>query len=118
VTNRHDIAFYISCKGSMRGERPGLMRTDTLKKALGEATILDLSMNNPLIVMTSHTPVDGAGKDMLSIIPRRLFFDVIIPWQDGKRLAWLYEANEQALEEDMHNSNLWEMLCRRIAKSP
>jgi hypothetical protein len=30
ATNQHAISFFITCKGSYRGRRPGVRRTDTL----------------------------------------------------------------------------------------
>jgi hypothetical protein len=40
ATNRQQISFYFTCKGSWRGRRPGARRTDTFKKAVAEALML------------------------------------------------------------------------------
>src|ERR1044071_542796 len=44
-------------KGSVQGSRPGLMRTDTLKKAVANGALLKgLDGSPPFVVLTSHLP--------------------------------------------------------------
>ena len=53
-------------KGSVQGNRPGLRRTDTLKKAIANgALIRGLEGARPYVVITSHVPEGGSGDAML-----------------------------------------------------
>ncbi len=55
-------------KGSVQGDRPGLRRTDTLKKAVANGALLKASgEGKPYVVLTSHLPDAGAGKAMLDL---------------------------------------------------
>ncbi|MCB0970074.1 MAG: hypothetical protein KDA97_00955 [Acidimicrobiales bacterium] len=54
-------------KGSVQGNRPGLRRTDTLKKAIANGALLrSLDEPAPYVVLTSHLPEAGAGAAMLA----------------------------------------------------
>lgn len=53
-------------KGSFQGSRPGLLRTDTLKKAIANGALVGtLPEHPPFVVLTSHLPEGGAGRSML-----------------------------------------------------
>ncbi|MEP6622847.1 MAG: hypothetical protein ABJC79_00240 [Acidimicrobiia bacterium] len=53
-------------KGSVQGNRPGLRRTDTLKKAIANgALVRGLPGARPFVVITSHVPEAGSGDAML-----------------------------------------------------
>ena len=53
-------------KGSIQGTRPGLLRTDTLKKAIANGALLAAEpVRHPYVVLTSHLPETGAGAAML-----------------------------------------------------
>ena len=53
-------------KGSIQGSRPGLMRTDTLKKAIANGALLQaVDGRSPYVVITSHLPEGGSGLAML-----------------------------------------------------
>lgn len=53
-------------KGSVQGTRPGLMRTDTLKKAVANGALLaGLADRHPYVVLTSHLPEVRSGAAML-----------------------------------------------------
>lgn len=53
-------------KGSVQGNRPGLRRTDTLKKAIANGALLAAHPDAaPYIIVTSHLPEAGAGAAML-----------------------------------------------------
>ena len=53
-------------KGSVQGNRPGLRRTDTLKKAIANGALLrHLDRPAPYVVLTSHLPEAGSGAAML-----------------------------------------------------
>lgn len=66
-------------KGSIQGSRPGLMRTDTLKKAIANGALLhDLEDRPPFVVLTSHLPEAGAGAAMLAVALRLGYLDDVI----------------------------------------
>jgi hypothetical protein len=54
-------------KGSWRGTRPGMRRTDTAKKALCDALLAwgDEEEHPPFIILTSHTPEPGSRGDRM-----------------------------------------------------
>jgi hypothetical protein len=58
--------IWFEYKGSLQGPRPGLLRTDTLKKAIANGALLGaLGGHPPFVVLTSHVPEAGAGLAML-----------------------------------------------------
>jgi len=66
-------------KGSVQGNRPGLRRTDTLKKAIANGALLRaLADPAPYVVVTSHLPEAGSGAAMLAAaLDLRYFADVV-----------------------------------------
>lgn len=66
-------------KGSIQGTRPGLIRTDTLKKAVANGALLR-GRDEPglYVVLTSHLPESGAGRAMLETAVRLKYFDDVI----------------------------------------
>jgi hypothetical protein len=56
---------WIEFKGSWRGDRPGLIRTDTLKKAIANGALASLCHEGPFVVMTSHLPAIGSQGDRM-----------------------------------------------------
>jgi hypothetical protein len=59
--------IWFEYKGSVQGTRPGLLRTDTLKKAIANGALLaSLDDHPPFVVLTSHVPEAGAGLAMLN----------------------------------------------------
>lgn len=101
ATNQNNISFFVTCKGSMRGARPGSRRTDTLKKALCDAFLMSQAGWSPVILMTSHVAESGSGRAMLEAMNREVLYDVLDPWNHGARLCWLANASEAELLEDM-----------------
>lgn len=58
-------------KGSVQGARPGLLRTDTLKKAIANGALLAAEPTRyPYVVLTSHLPDAGSGAAMLGVALR------------------------------------------------
>jgi hypothetical protein len=60
--------YWCEFKGSWNGTRPGMMRTDTVKKALADVLLLHVAPNDypPCIVLTTHLPLPGsAGQQMI-----------------------------------------------------
>jgi hypothetical protein len=78
TTSRGQVVWF-EYKGSIQGSRPGLMRTDTLKKAVANgALIRAIAEHPPYIVLTSHLPTAGAGLEMLNTaVALRYFADVV-----------------------------------------
>jgi hypothetical protein len=66
-------------KGSIQGSRPGLLRTDTLKKAIANGALLQaLDERSPYIVLTSHLPEAGAGLAMLTTALAAGYLDDVV----------------------------------------
>lgn len=56
------LTWWIECKGSWEGSRPGLKRTDTLKKALFNGAMLALADDRkPYMIVASHPPADATA---------------------------------------------------------
>jgi hypothetical protein len=93
ATSPNGRPVWFEYKGSVQGARPGLLRTDTLKKAIANgALIASLAEHPPYIVLTSHLPAGGAGREMLEAsIRMRYLADVICIYdpQDQLRLKAL-----------------------------
>ena len=61
------VTVWFEYKGSVQGHRPGLRRTDTLKKAIANGALLrGLDAPEPYVVVTSHLPEAGSGAAMLA----------------------------------------------------
>lgn len=65
--------FFVECKGSWQGNRPGLLRSDTVKKAIANAALISASRllqgrtYPPFVILTSHLPTNGASATMLDL---------------------------------------------------
>src|SRR5262249_30557611 len=71
AVSRTGRRVWFEYKGSVQGTRPGLIRTDTLKKAIANGALLaGLPDRAPFVVMTSHLPTRGAGLAMLEAARR------------------------------------------------
>jgi len=99
VTGKADISFYITCKGSYQGSRPGCERTDTLKKAIAEAYALHECGWGPVLLLTSHLPTTESGIAMLQATSPDVLYEAIEPLSKHgiKRLQWLNQASEDEL---------------------
>ena len=70
VSKGTGIEYWCEFKGSWNGKRPGMMRTDTAKKALADVLLLHVSpVAYPrCIVLTTHLPPNGsAGWEMIQV---------------------------------------------------
>lgn len=77
-------------KGSVQGNRPGLRRTDTLKKAIANGALLrSMPDPAPYIVVTSHLPEAGSGAAMLDAALRLRYLADVICLYDPKATARL-----------------------------
>lgn len=77
-------------KGSLQGSRPGLLRTDTLKKAIANGALLGaVPEHPPYVVLTSHVPTSGAGAEMLETALHLGLLDAVVCVYDPAQLARL-----------------------------
>jgi hypothetical protein len=55
--------YWCEFKGSWNGTRPGMMRTDTAKKALADVLLLHVAPGDypPCIILTTHLPPPGSS---------------------------------------------------------
>ena len=66
ATSPAGTLVWFEYKGSVQGNRPGLRRTDTLKKAIANGALLRHHPDPaPYVVITSHLPEAGSGAAML-----------------------------------------------------
>lgn len=79
ATSPNGTTIWFEYKGSVQGTRPGLLRTDTLKKAIANGALLLADPDRqPYVVLTSHCPDTGSGAAMLrSATQLGYFADVI-----------------------------------------
>lgn len=91
ANNGQGIAFPFEFKGSFLGSRPGMLRSDTVKKAIATAYLFSLDETSqtmaPLIVLTSHRPTAGNIAKWLTRIDRSIILDVLSLADDRKQLA-------------------------------
>lgn len=65
-----DTTLWVEFKGSYQGERPGLMRTDTVKKAITTGALLATGEYPPYVILASHLPVIGSSGDRMLEVAR------------------------------------------------
>ena len=63
VADPNERDWYVDVSGAFTSERAGLIRTDTLWKALGRASVLTLNGIAPVILMTTNLPKPGSVGD-------------------------------------------------------
>ena len=84
--------IWFEYKGSVQGRRPGLMRTDTLKKAIANGALLArLPDHPPYVVLTSHLPDAGAGLAMLGAALELGYFADVVCVYDPRQTGRLAE---------------------------
>jgi Holliday junction resolvase-like predicted endonuclease len=72
------LEFFVECKGSYQGPRPGLMRTDTVDKAIARCLRLaSLADQGPLLLVTSHLPQGGVAAHNLDWLCRSVPLTVL-----------------------------------------
>lgn len=69
IRSKAGTTYWCEFKGSWHGNRPGLRRTDTVKKALADAFIAHAAGEYPpTIFLTTHMPPEGtSGHKMLEV---------------------------------------------------
>jgi len=66
--NSRGADVWFEYKGSFQGARPGLLRTDTVKKAIANGALLrHVVPHPPFVVLTSHMPKTGSAAAMLFV---------------------------------------------------
>lgn len=81
---------WLEYKGSVQGRRPGLRRTDTVKKAVANGALLrDLADPAPYVVITSHLPESGAAAAMLDAALRLEYLSDVVCLYDPAATARL-----------------------------
>lgn len=66
-------------KGSLRGKRPGLIRTDTVKKAVCNGALLKGDDPGRIyVILSSHLPATGASRAMLDAALRLGYVDLVV----------------------------------------
>ena len=79
ATSPAGSTIWFEYKGSVQGSRPGLLRTDTLKKAIANGALLAaLPDRNPYVILTSHLPQVLSGAAMLSAAKQLDYFHDVI----------------------------------------
>lgn len=79
ATSPRGTGVWFEYKGSIQGSRPGLLRTDTLKKAIANGALLQaVAPRLPYVVITSHLPSGGAGQAMLRTAVAAGYLDDVI----------------------------------------
>lgn len=80
---RDDEWLLIEFKGSENGNRPGLLRTDSMKKAIANGALLKgTEVSYPYWVITSHLPTCGQGKAMMGSALRLGYVDRFMDIQE------------------------------------
>ena len=115
-TNHWGIALPWEFKGSLNPKRPGMKRTDTVKKAICNGALIALEPDYrcrfpPLFVMTSHLPTKGDAFAMLNFALRKGIISDVILSTDGEYLQWLYHANEDEIQGLLVNHEQFGMTC-------
>jgi hypothetical protein len=75
--NRNGESLYFQFKGSSKPPGPGMQRSDTVKKALCDAFLLDKLGIGPYIVITSHKPKSGTSSEKMIQVAKDVLFDLI-----------------------------------------
>lgn len=101
TNNRQGVSMAWEFKGSLQGKRPGLKRTDTMKKAIANGLLFTLSETGkvmPYLVMTSHIPTDNDSLAMMQAVIGREILDVVDS-RDGRKLARLCNASDDDIQQ-------------------
>jgi hypothetical protein len=112
--NRKGIPFYFEFKGSRDGPRPGLIRTDSMKKALCNAFLLARLSLRPFVIMTSHKPKQYSASFQMLRSADEVVFDVIclsdrvdlrrleqyVDFDNEAITGWDEEKRQHVLEEN------------------
>lgn len=90
ASDEEDLPWYFDVSGGFTTTREGLIRTDTVWRSLGRASVLAAHGRTPLVLLTSHLPRPGSEGDMaLRAAGPTIVFDAIelLAGSDRGRLA-------------------------------
>jgi len=93
-------ADYIICNGEVqRLDRPGMMRTDTVKKAISNAAQVKFGLrrNVLFIVATSHKPTTGNAKCMIDLALNSGLFDRVVDATNFKELKEMVDLLKERI---------------------
>jgi site-specific DNA-methyltransferase (adenine-specific) len=81
-----DLPWYFDVSGAFTITRGGLLRTDTLWKSLGRASVLVKNKKTPVVFLTSDLPRDRSeGATAIRSVGPSVVFDVIQMFADADR---------------------------------
>lgn len=67
AARKDGLLLWIEFKGSWRGIQPGMVRTDTTKKAIVSGFLLKVAgIATPYVIVTSHLPLAGSAGDTMA----------------------------------------------------
>lgn len=102
TNNQRGVAMAWEFKGSWQGTRPGLIRTDTTKKAIANGTLMQWSefgeFTPPMLIMTSHIPDSGDSALMLQMALRKGILLDVVDSRDSKKLKRLAQATDSEIQ--------------------
>jgi hypothetical protein len=78
AVNHRQKEIYFEFKGSYKPPRPGLIRTDTAKKALCSAFLMERCGLTPFVILTSHKPKPNSSSQRMIDKAGSAVFDVIV----------------------------------------
>ena len=84
MVQKDDDGWFVTVKASWRGKRPGLIRTDTLRKAIAEAWLVKTQYALKVLVLTSHVPTKGVAHQALRVALREELFDRVEVLTNGR----------------------------------
>jgi hypothetical protein len=115
ATNQCGISLPWEFKGSLTSKRAGLLRTDTVKKALYNAHALHASEYRlifpPLCLMTSHLPTKNDSFVMLDNALRQAVITDVVDTRNGEFLQWLAQATEEDIQGLLAEHAQFGMTC-------
>jgi hypothetical protein len=102
VNHRHKEIFF-EYKGSYKPPRPGLIRTDTAKKALCNAFLMERCGLAPFVILTSHKPKPNSSSQRMIDKAGSAVFDVIVlgDADDMARLQGMLKLDEFSTVEHL-----------------
>lgn len=92
--DRNGDRWFFEVTGALEGRRPGLRRSDTVRKIISTATLLTSGGFRPFVVLASHLPREETVSDrMLRWLGPQVFFDIVqIGSIDGARRLEKYAS--------------------------
>lgn len=97
VADAQGNEWYIDVSGSFTSDRSGLIRSDTVWKALGRASVLALNKVGPVLLLTTNLPSAGSVGDIaLRATRAETFFDAIVVTSPSDRTRLRQYAQGQS----------------------